>query len=257
MNDWPTGIGLRTLDIVDSTNAEGRRLAYELEQPTWIMAKMQTAGRGRLGREWSSATGNLMASLVFQILDNRAAALRSYVSALALHDVCVEFTGRNSQFSLKWPNDLLLNRGKLAGILLECAASNGGFRLIIGFGVNLALVPKAVRFSKAVHKPVSLLQETGVSVNPVDFLTRLAHRFQYRESQFCEEGFESIRKDWTCVAAGLGEQVRFQGNDRPVSGRFAGIDENGSAVLISDDRRFCFSAGDMMFEDGGSSASSH
>ncbi len=255
MESWPKGVGRKSLDIVDSTNAEGMRIAAELDRPTWIMARMQTSGKGRRGRPWFSAPGNFSASLVMSAEDRGTASLRTYTAALALRDACVDLAGDGCRFKLKWPNDLLLNRGKLAGILLECAAEEGGLRLIIGFGVNLNSAPNIIQPDGAAPHPVSLVGETGVSVSPEDFLRRLACSFQRREGQFQADGFSAVRCDWLGCAAGLGTDVRMRASGRTVSGKFEGIDGDGSAVLLAEGERFRFAAGDMMLDDGDGHAS--
>ncbi|HEX9857902.1 MAG TPA: biotin--[acetyl-CoA-carboxylase] ligase, partial [Paracoccaceae bacterium] len=119
---WPEGVGRHILGTVDSTNAFAARLAPGLTGPAWVLAGEQTAGRGRRGRAWSSPRGNFHASLVMQPTEPpEVVALRSFAAALALRDTCVALTGLPQAFALKWPNDVLLNGGKLAGILLESA----------------------------------------------------------------------------------------------------------------------------------------
>src|SRR6266481_4556190 len=123
------------LDFVDSTNAQALRLARAGERgPLWIVAKTQTAGRGRRGRTWVSEPGNLYASL---LLTDPAPPERfpelSFVAALALHDAIGGRTpGLASRLVLKWPNDLLIDRNKFAGILVE----GEGVAVAIGVGVN-------------------------------------------------------------------------------------------------------------------------
>ena len=120
--DWPAGYGQRVLGEVDSTNAEAARIAGNLDGPEWILGLRQTAGRGRRGRGWADPEGNFAATLVlFPGEPAGRVALRSFVASLALLDAFVAVTGRPDGFALKWPNDVLLNGGKVAGILLEGA----------------------------------------------------------------------------------------------------------------------------------------
>src|SRR6056297_3225873 len=139
MTDWPESYDRRVLAEVDSTNAEAARMATELTGPTWIMARNQTAARGRRGRGWANPAGNFAATLVLHPSEPpEQAALRSFVASLALYDGIVAATGRAQGLSLKWPNDVLLNGGKLAGILLESAGHGPRLsHLAIGIGVNL------------------------------------------------------------------------------------------------------------------------
>src|SRR6187431_982931 len=118
MDRWPAGVGREILETVDSTNAEALRRAEAGETgPLWLLARRQTAARGRRGRAWASPEGNFAAS--FLLRPPGQPALRSFVAALGLHDAMVALTGRADLLALKWPNDVLLAGGKVAGILLE------------------------------------------------------------------------------------------------------------------------------------------
>ncbi len=113
-----------------------------LAGPTWILALHQTAARGRRGRPWAFPRGNFAATLVLRPSETPdKVALRSFVAALALFDAFAAVTGRTEPFALKWPNDVLLNGGKVAGILLESAGRAAAGHLAIGIGVNLVAAP--------------------------------------------------------------------------------------------------------------------
>ena len=104
----------------------GRRI-WRARPGSWPMR--QTAARGRRGRAWAMPEGNFAATLVLRPPERpEQVALRSFVAALALFDAFAAATGRPSSFALKWPNDVLLNGGKVAGILLESAGQGGGGR---------------------------------------------------------------------------------------------------------------------------------
>ena len=257
MADWPEGIGRQILDIAESTNTEAKRCADSVCAPTWIMARRQTKGKGRLGRPWVSLPGNLAATLVMRTDDPKAAALRSFVAGLALLDACVEQVGRGSQFRLKWPNDLLLNGGKLAGILLECVQGESARHLLVGIGVNLAAAPTIVGIEKGTPAPVSLVGETGQLVDPETFLQSLAGAFDIRERQIRENGFGPVREEWLSSAAGVGATAKFRTADREIRGVFTTIDDAGHAIVMSSGQRHAVAAGDMFLEPGGFNASGH
>jgi BirA family biotin operon repressor/biotin-[acetyl-CoA-carboxylase] ligase len=133
-------------------------------------------------------------------------ALRSFVASLALYDALVATTGRAEGFALKWPNDVLLNGGKLAGILLESAGSGAGLsHFAIGIGVNLREAPEGSAVEPGALRPVSLLSETGVAITPEAFLDLLAPAYARAEAQFVTYGFEPIRHAWLARAARLGK----------------------------------------------------
>ena len=132
---WPDGYGRLVCESIDSTLSEAARRAPELTGPLWILAEEQTAARGRRGRSWATPKGNFAGTLMMRRVEAPGiAALRSFVASLALRRAFVRVTGDEGAFALKWPNDVLLNGGKVAGILLETI----GDHLAIGIGVNLA-----------------------------------------------------------------------------------------------------------------------
>lgn len=154
-------------------------------------------------------------------------ALRSFVAALALHDAFISATGRPDGFALKWPNDVLLNGGKVAGILLE---TTGG-ALCIGFGVNLADAPSPTLVEQGAVVPVSLAGETGALLTPEEFLDLLAIAYADWEYRFTTYGFEPIRSAWLARAARVGQPVRARTMTQEFHGTFETVDEEGNLVL--------------------------
>lgn len=213
--------------------AEAARRARDLVQPTWICALEQTAARGRRGRAWSMPPGNFAASLVMRPAGTPVqAALRSFVAALALRDALADVTGQPGMLTLKWPNDVLLNGGKVAGILLESAGAAGRIdALIIGIGVNLAAAPAAADLEPGAVPPVSVAEETGVRVAPEPFLTHLAATFEHWERVYTRQGFAPIRGAWLADAARLGETITARTPRESVTGTFADVDSDGQLVL--------------------------
>lgn len=249
MTGWPAGYGLHVRDEVDSTLNEAARLAPTATGPVWIMAHRQTQARGRRGRAWSTQSGNLAATLLMPA-DGPATdlALRSYVAALAVHDAAVSLTGRAEGFALKWPNDVLLNGGKLAGILLETiggGATPG--HLAIGIGVNLTTAPGLSEVEPRALRPVSLVSETGIEISADDFLSHLAIGFDRYETQFRTYGFDPIRTAWLRHAARLGEVVTARMGQRETQGTFDTVDGDGNLVLITAKGREAIPAADIFF----------
>jgi BirA family biotin operon repressor/biotin-[acetyl-CoA-carboxylase] ligase len=244
---WPEGLPLIVLDSVDSTNAEAARRAPT--SPTWIVAAQQTGGRGRRGRPWVSPRGNLYATLVLQPAESPAlVALRSFAAALALRDACLAVTGLNAGFALKWPNDVLLNGGKLAGILLESNAVSGqAGHLAIGFGVNLLAAPDAAQLEAAALRPVSLLAETGQRIPPLVFLTALALAYRHWEDSFVQQGFAPLRQAWLSHAARLGEVITARIGTQAETGIFETIDETGALILKTAAARRAIPAAEIFF----------
>ncbi|MFX0541319.1 biotin--[acetyl-CoA-carboxylase] ligase [Roseovarius sp. S4756] len=246
--DWPEEYARRMLGEVDSTNAEGLRLARTLAGPTWIFAQRQVAGRGRRGRAWADPAGNFAASLVLRPEGAPGrAALRSFVAALALHDA-LSALAPHVDLALKWPNDVLLSGGKLAGILLEGASSAERMEhLVIGFGVNLAETPPR---GDAAVAPVSLRDGAGVDVPPEALLGHLAAAYARREAEFVAEGFAPIRDAWLARAARLGQEVIARTMQGETRGIFETVDADGQLVLSTPGGRRVIPAADVFFAQG-------
>ena len=227
------GAGRIVLPEIDSTNAEGFRRAASLPGPAWILAGVQTAGRGRRARPWSSPPGNFHGTLVLKPSEPpETVALRSFAAALALRDAFVELTGLPQGFALKWPNDVLCNGGKIAGILLESQGLNTPDPVLcIGIGVNLIAAPDPSQVEPGAVPPVSLLQETGLRITPEAFLEALAPAWAAWESTFRRDGFAPLREKWLTHAARLGEPIRARTGTDSREGVFEGIDAAGNLIL--------------------------
>ena len=227
------GAGRIVLPEIDSTNAEGFRRAASLPGPAWILAGVQTAGRGRRARPWSSPPGNFHGTLVLKPSEPpETVALRSFAAALALRDAFVDLTGLPQGFALKWPNDVLCNGGKIAGILLESQGLNTPDPVLcIGIGVNLIAAPDPSQVEPGAVPPVSLLQETGLRITPEAFLEALAPAWAAWESTFRRNGFAPLREKWLTHAARLGEPIRARTGTDSREGVFEGIDAAGNLIL--------------------------
>lgn len=245
---WPAGYDKRVLASVDSTMAEAARAAGGVAGPTWILALTQTAARGRRGRPWRNPEGNFAATLLLRPEGDLAqAALRSFVAALALHDALAEVAGDAQGLSLKWPNDVLLNGGKVAGILLESLRVGGALHLAIGIGVNLQGAPGAEELEAGAVRPVSLRGETGVSIGPEALLDALAPAFAAHEDRLATYGFAPIRQAWLARAARLGQQISARTSRETHTGIFADVDNQGQLVLDTGAGRVAIPAGDVYF----------
>jgi BirA family biotin operon repressor/biotin-[acetyl-CoA-carboxylase] ligase len=243
---WPEGYARVVLDSVDSTMAEAARRASLIDRPTWIVAKTQTAARGRRGRPWIVPEGNLNATLIFRPEATAAeAAKRSFLAANALYQALAIYVP-SENLSLKWPNDVLLLDGKVAGILLE-SSGQGPFVdwLSIGVGVNLKHTPEGV--TDASFAPTSLMGAVGWKVEPLDFLATLADAYATQEAKLLRLGFGRIREDWLSKAARLGEVITARTGREDVTGIFDSIDKDGNLVLITGTGPRTISAADVFF----------
>jgi BirA family biotin operon repressor/biotin-[acetyl-CoA-carboxylase] ligase len=242
--NWPEGYGLREFDEIDSTNEEARRLAGGGDfGPLWITARRQTAGRGRRGRHWVSPEGNLSATLLLS--PGKPAgecAQLSFAAALAVSDAVSSF---GAETNVKWPNDVLANGRKIAGILLESSSSGGADPawLAIGIGINLSRHPSDTEF------PATSLPALGIAAPaPKDALTRLAAGFAKWYEAWRADGFAPIRDAWLARAMGLGTRIRARLQNGETQGVFEGIDANGALLLReTQDRVRTIAAGEVFF----------
>lgn len=246
---WPDGVARFALPSIDSTNAEAFRRAPHLAGPAWLLAAEQTAGRGRRARAWSSPRGNFYATHVMQVTEPpQTIALRSFVAALALHEALTAVSGTPQALALKWPNDVLLSGGKVAGILLECQRDAiGAQTLAIGVGVNLIGHPDRSMVEPGAVPPVSILSETGQRITPEAFLDHLAPAYARWEARFRMDGFAPIRAAWLAHAARLGEPVRARTGTQDRFGIFDTIDDDGNLVLRMADGTIAIPAAEVFF----------
>ncbi len=233
MNREATGLaGVRHIafETLGSTNAEAMALAHAGERgPLWVSAQRQTAGRGRRGRAWVSEPGNLYASL---LLNDPAPVARvaelSFVTALAVRDAIAQAApALGPQLAFKWPNDVLLAGGKVAGILIEGEVVRGEPATVaIGIGVNCASHPAEVAY------PATGLAAHGSEITPQGLLASLSAAMVKRIAQWDRgNGFAGVRSDWLSSAYGLGQAIRVSDGAGERTGLFAGLDAAGRLLL--------------------------
>lgn len=215
---------------VGSTNDWLLAHAESLPDGHWVIADRQTAGRGRRGRVWNDGTGNFMGS----VLVRAAGPVQqlSFVAALAVIDSLTSPLSSPSPlageglFALKWPNDILLNGTKCAGILLE----RQGDALVIGIGINLARHPEGT------ERPATSLAAAGLPVpQPAALLPMLAAQFSQWRQIWARQGFAPIRTAWLARAAGLGQRMVARLGTEAPQGVFDGLADDGALLLRLDD----------------------
>jgi BirA family transcriptional regulator, biotin operon repressor / biotin---[acetyl-CoA-carboxylase] ligase len=238
------GFRLIAHDVVGSTNSEALTAARSGDRgPLWVVAAEQTAGRGRRGREWVSAPGNLYASLLlFDPAPPETAPQLAFVAGLAVYDAIVERArALRDGLALKWPNDVLHAHKKLAGILIESEMTEGKLAVAVGIGVNCSRHPAQASF------PATDIAEAGGKVSPESLLSVLSHCMMKRLDQWHRGGgFRGIRADWLNCATGLGGEIAVRLSGRELSGYFEGLDDAGHLQLRGVDGRLqTITAGDI------------
>jgi BirA family transcriptional regulator, biotin operon repressor / biotin---[acetyl-CoA-carboxylase] ligase len=211
---------------VASTMDEARvRAGDGAPDGTVVVARRQTGGRGRQGRDWFSPEGNLHASVLLRpgVAPTRLTEL-GFAAALAVADATdAVLPGGRSR--LKWPNDVLVDGAKVAGVLVEIIEDAAA---IVGIGMNIATAPKGTLY------PVMCLRDAGSAVMPDVVLTELLAALEQHLARWRDEGFAPLRAAWLARGPRVGEVVRVRVGGRVQTGRFAGLDADGALLLDED-----------------------
>lgn len=207
----------------------------------WLRAERQDAGRGRLGRDWAGAAGNLHASTLVHLHggDPQPAGL-GLVVAVALHDAVRRHLAQ-SEIALKWPNDLMHKRAKLAGILLERVADS----IVVGVGVNVVTAPQI-----AGRETAALVDlPGGAAITATALAESLVERLAHWLAIWRRSGLEDVRPAWLAAAHPIGTDLRItNGSGAAISGTFMGIAADGALLLNgADGARHVIHSGDVGF----------
>ena len=200
---------IHQFETLESTNMTARACP----PGTVVMAETQTAGRGRYGRTWQSPRGNLYMSLVLPDLGKNTPYI-AFLTAVAVADSLPEFN-----VSLKWPNDVLLDGKKLAGILVERVAD----KVIVGIGVNIISNP-----TENVLYPTTSLEGR---LRPMTLAKRILLQYNTLLELLDKKGFKPIRSRWLKSAKGLGQPMSVHLADSEAKGIFKGISATGALLL--------------------------
>lgn len=245
-------LDVRWLPSVTSTMDIAAALASD-DAPAGIVvcADEQTAGRGRRGRTWQSPPG---AGLYFSLLSRprlnaRALPLVTLAAGVGVRDGLERATGLSTD--LKWPNDVLVGRGKLAGILTEGSALGSQDQaVIIGIGVNLR---RASYPPEVAARATSLEEELGRSVDRGHVLAELL-RSLVDSVAAVERDRDGILQAWRrSASSAVGAQVEWTDAGTTKRGITAGIDDTGALLIDTGNRRECVFAGEVTWLTGGQS----
>ena len=232
------GQRLVCLDETGSTNLEAFRLAEAgAVEGTVVLADRQTAGKGRLGRQWISPGGvNLYLSVVLRPhLPPYEAPQLTFLSAVAVARAIEQHCGLIP--AIKWPNDILLNGCKVAGLLNEMSAETDqvGF-IVLGIGININM--SADLFPDDLRSPATSLSiASGQPVSRVLFAVRLLTALDHEYARFLAEGFGPVREEWARRCNAYGRQVSVVVGGVELKGPFVGIDHDGALLLQLPDGR--------------------
>lgn len=222
----PPGVSLIEMQSTASTNDEAKkRAAAGAASGTVIFAHMQTAGRGRQGNSWTSIEGNLFMSVILRPEQLQERGQLSFLSAVALAET---LESRGLKPELKWPNDLLLDGKKAAGILLETESIGGkpADWVVIGIGANIVAAPEGA---------VSLKSLGIDGVTAVALLEKLVERLMSWYAIWQKDGFEPVRQAWLFRAGHLGRKMNVRLPKETFAGIFKGIDTAGALQIEMQD----------------------
>lgn len=257
------GYRLRGFDTIGSTNTEALEAAAAGDAGgIWFVTRQQTAGRGRRGRQWASPDGNLAATLlIVPDADPTLAATLGFVAGVSLNRALSSIlpngvvklgidgadglsAGKHARIALKWPNDVLADGAKLAGILLEAQKLNDGRHAIaIGFGVNAVAAPQGLPY------PATSLVELGTKRSAEEIFEALSDAWVDTFALWQDgSGIADVLTQWRGAAAGIGAPVAVNQNGATVRGIFETIDDAGRLIVrVDDDSRIAITAGDVHF----------
>ncbi|MEJ0010094.1 MAG: biotin--[acetyl-CoA-carboxylase] ligase [Alphaproteobacteria bacterium] len=244
---------LLSYDVLDSTNEEAKRLAGGgASHGAVIWARRQTAGRGRMGRDWVSAEGNLFVSVLLSPQCELATCSQlSFVAAVAAAETLEGIVhGNEAEITCKWPNDILMGGRKLGGILLESFTmpdEKGEQRqwVVVGVGINVDSFPEHVMY------PATCLKEAGVEIISAKIvLSRFIYNFIHRYDSWAKKGFKETHAEWMKRAYRLGHETEIVAGEREMKGLFDGIDQSGRLLLKQDSGAITgITAGDVFFRE--------
>ncbi len=257
------GYRLEQHDTIGSTNAAAMAQARAGDVGRlWVVSDFQSEGRGRRGSHWATARGNLAASLFLRVeAVPGVAATLGFVAGLSLDEalrrvapglaVAIAMDGlepgagrQSTRLRLKWPNDVLLDGGKLAGILLEAEPlADGRLAVVIGIGVNVIEAPSGLPY------PTAALAGLGISATAADVFSALSDAWAGIERIWDGgRGFPRIRDLWLDRAAGVGEEAVVRIGGEILRGRFETIDSEGRLMIRMEDGTLRpISAGEVHF----------
>ena len=246
---------VRAVGVLARTDSTNQRLleADTAQDPQALFAELQTAGRGRRGREWRSPFGaNLYLSLgwSFPAWPPQLSAL-----SLAVGVACARALRKAGlhEVMLKWPNDLRVGDDKLGGILIEQRGEAGGAcRVVIGIGINVSM---SAEQAGALGQPWTSLQAaltaSGRELPERNTLAAsLLAELLAAITEFEAAGFTPFLADWATLDATANQPVRIEGGGEPLQGIGRGVDAQGALIVESQGRRHHVHAGEVSLRFG-------
>ena len=236
---------IHQFEVLDSTNDLAKNLANnrQIFDREIIVANQQNKGRGRLNRQWVSPQGNLYFSLVLQPKIAIEKIPQMSLVVIVILNLAVQKIAKNFQLKIenKWPNDLLINNKKVAGILLESINYNNICEyLIIGIGININSFPPDL--SNIADK----LQNYFPTITAEEMLEKFLDEFDILYKNWRDFGFKNFRQLWRQNAYNLNQEITIKPNNNETRGIFKDIDDEGNLLLEINQKIHKFNCGDVI-----------
>jgi BirA family biotin operon repressor/biotin-[acetyl-CoA-carboxylase] ligase len=219
------------------------RAMQDGEEGLVIQTMTQTAGRGRHGNQWESPMGGLYMSILLKPDCNAdQAAQLAFVISIALSKAMDKYILKKYSKKLKWPNDILVDNKKLAGILLESDIDYKGYvhAMSVGIGLNVLSAPDDATFLKEISS-----EDKKIAIHPVR--DTILKEIDIYYSLWKEKGFKPIRELWLKEAYGVGEEIQVRLPDKEINGIFKGIKTSGELIVQLEDKTLTINSGDVHF----------
>lgn len=219
---------IKTVSLIDSTQDKAKEYAQKGEEEGFVLQALeQSKGRGRHGKNWVSQKGNLYMSVILkpECLVDESSQL-AFVSALAVSDAIEGFLPSGMvRKNLKWPNDVLVNNKKIAGILIENTLVRGRIEFVtLGIGLNVNVTPQ-------IEKSVCLKDILDVEHNISEVRDSVLQCLARFYNMWKRDGFSEIRTLWLKQAYGIGQNLTVSLSENEIKGKFDGIDKNGWMIV--------------------------
>ena len=223
-NNWQ----LYALKEVDSTMDEIKKDCYKSNLNTLLMAYTQTNGRGRKNRKWISKLGNLFLSIKLNTFHIPDAFLLNYLIGIIIYDTINSFLAEKKNIFIKWPNDLLIDGKKIAGILIDtCSKGSKISDLYIGIGINIKVSPTDLDYTTTCLK-----SESSLSLSRKKILNKLIYYFNYWEHIFKVKSVSYILKAWMNRSFPVNSKISIKTKEGIIKGIYKGINLNGSIKIL-------------------------
>ena len=231
-------------DVLDSTNVKAKSLALEkVPEGTVVITDNQTAGKGRLGRTWISEAGkNLTFSVIIRPrISHQYLGILSLYAGVSVARAIGNLTDKTVQ--CKWPNDVLLNKKKVCGVLSESVTSNGSVTaVIIGIGIN---INQRIFSSELRGKATSVATETGREFDRRTVLAEILQEMETGYTDIQSGSFDTILRQWTDYSSFIGQPVSIDQQGTIVHGIASHVAADGGLVIRTNGKEVKILAGDV------------